>query len=263
MNQFITHNQFITYNQFDKRFSIFEKFGSDRTACPLFGLITCYNFMINGDISQKMHERNIFSAITNYTVKELPKYMMFDELVLLTNGSLKPNDINATTPELLVSNIVGYEHMFKFGYGQNYCILLLKGRNFIAILYKYTPEEEIYAVRDCHENTQMNFHDFESLRIFLNNTYQFEQQTIVGGIRIPEFENMEFLTIDYQFELLNIDCNLVDDVYETNKLNEYNDEKCNSINENNKYKKIGEELDQYIALSLIEDENCEDYVNFI
>ena len=253
--------QFTTYNQFDKRFSIFEKFGSDRSACPLFGLITCYNFMLNGDISQKTHEKNIFLAVTNYTVKNLPKYMMFDELVLLTNGSLNCKEINATTPELIVSGIVSYEHMFKFGYDNNYCVLLLKGRNFIVILYKHTIDGGIYAVRDCHENTQMNFNSFENLRIFLNNVYQFEQNTIVGGIRIHEFENIEFLTIDNLFELVDIDCDLLDDVYETNKLNDYNN--IHKDAENNNYKQIGYDVNQYIALSLTMEENYEDYVNFI
>lgn len=253
--------QFATYNQFDKRFSIFEKFGSDRSACPLFGLITCYNFMLDGDISQKTHERNIFLAVTNYTVKNLPKYMMFDELVLLTNESLNCKDINATTPELIVSGIVSYEHMFKFGYENNYCVLLLKGRNFIVILYKHTIDRGIYAVRDCHENIQMNFNSFESLRIFLNRVYQFEESTIAGGVRIPEFENIEFLTIDSLFELVNIDCELVDDVYDSEIVNEYNNDKLYEYNNN--YKQIGEDLDQYIALSLTMDEKCEDYVNFI
>lgn len=256
-------SSFTTFNQFDKRFSIFEKFGADRTACPLFGLLTCHNFMLNADLSQKQHELNIQAAITNYVTKDLPKYMLFDELLLLTNGSLKSSDISATSPELLVSNIVGYEHIFKFGYDQNYCILFLKNRNFIAVLYKYSPEGDIYAVRDCHENTQHNFTDFESLRIFLNNIYQFEQETIAGGMRIPEFENVEFLPIDIPFELINVEVDLVDDTIEEAKdYEEYKEDAAFTIKFEEK--KVSEIMDQYLAFSLMNDDGGdEDYVDFV
>lgn len=264
-------DSFTTYNQFDKRFSIFEKFGHDRTACPLFGLLTCHNFMLNGDLSQKQHECNIQASISNYVTKELPKYMLFDELLLLTNGSLNASDVMGTTPELITNNIVGYEHMFKFGWGQNYCVLLLKNRNFIAILYKYSSDNnvsDIYAIRDCHENTQRNFSDFESLRVFLNNTYQFEQGTYVGGLRIPEFENMEFLSIEIPFELINIEVDLVDDTIEESK--DYKEESTiegtveNIIEIKVEDKKLSENMDQYIAFSLMDDDEDDDnYVNFI
>lgn len=197
---------FTTYNQFDRRFSNFEKFGSDRTACPLFGLITCYNFMKNNNIDQQQHEFNLQAAIDNYTNKNIPKYMMFDELLSFTN--LNAKNINGTTPGLITENIIGYEHMFDFdNNGEAYCILLLKGRNFIAILCQNNK----YSLRNCHENTQHDFHDFESLKEHLNNVYQFETQTIVDGIEIPEFDNIEFLTIRNAFKLVDIKCETVND----------------------------------------------------
>lgn len=246
---------FATFNQFDKRFSDFEKFGSDRTACPLFGLITCYNFMLNGDISQKQHESNLYAAVTNYTTKDVPKYMLFDELLEFSNGTLNPKDINGTTPELLVSGIVGYEHIFKFGYDQNYCILFLKNRNYITILCNNST----YAVRDCHENTQRNFSNFEDMRVFINNVYQFEQETIVGGVRIPEFENIEFLTIEFPFELVNIDSGLIDDTLI--EATGYDVEEVNPINTNVVFTKD----DEYALAVQMEygDGNGDDYVEFI
>ena len=258
-------SSFTTFNQFDKRFSIFEKFGHDRTACPLFGLLTCHNFMLNADLSQKQHELNIQASVSNYVTKDLPKYMLFEELLLLTNGSLKSSDIGVTSPELLVSNIVGYEHMFKFGYDQNYCILFLKNRNFIAVLYKYSSTgDDVYAVRDCHENTQKNFTNFESLRVFLNNTYQFEQETIVDGVRIAEFENTEFIPIDIPFELINVEVDLTDDTLEeATDYEEYKEDEALPIKFEGK--KVSDVMDEYIAFSLMKDDlGCdEDYVEFI
>lgn len=256
-------SSFTTFNQFDSRFSVFEKFGADRTACPLFGLITCHNFMLNGDLSQKQHENNIQGAVTNYVTKELPKYMLFEELLLLANGSLNQADINATSPELLTTGVVGYEHMFKFGYDQNYCVLILKGRNYITVLYKWDPAGETYAVRNCHEQTQKNFTNFESLRVFLNNTYQFEQPTMAGGLPIPEFDNIEFLTIDIPFELVNVDIDLVDDTLEVQT--EYKEDEVHETINVDDGKKVSDNMDEYIAFSMAAEDNGngDDYVDFV
>jgi hypothetical protein len=215
LNQQYKYNMssFTTFNQFDKRFTIFDKFSGDRTACPLFSLITCYNFMQDGDISQKKHENNIYASVTNYTTKNLPKYMLFDELLQLSNGSINVNNIGATSPELITAGILGYEHIFKFGYEQNYCLIFLKNRNYISILVK----NDTYAVRDCHENNQHTFNNFDTLRNFLNNTYQFEQITCVDGVLLPEFSNIEFLVIDAPFEIINVDPNLIDETIEEDK----------------------------------------------
>ena len=253
-------SSFTTFNQFDKRFAEFGKFSNDRSACPLFGLITCYNFMLNADISQKQHEQNLYAAITNYTTRSYPKYMLFEELLELTNKTLKPGDINATSPELLTSGIVGYEHIFKFGYEKNYCVLLLKNRNYIAILCKVSGGTEAFAVRDCHENTQRTFPNFEDLRQFLNTTYQFEEQTIVSGVRITEFENCEFLTIEAPFVLINIDTGLVDDTLEEEK-GYVEEPQVIKSKENTETVKFSKEDEMAFALQM--QLNEEDYVEFV
>lgn len=276
-------NSFTTFNQFDKRFSELDKFGGDRTACPLFGLLTCYNFMLNGDISQKQHEQNIYAAVTNYISNKIPKYMSFDKLLEFTNNSLNVQDINATSPELITSGIISYEHMFKLGYYQNYCILFLKNRNYIAVLFKSYPESEshtgeVYAVRDCHENTQRDFDNLEAVQKYLDNTYQFEQMTIVDGVQIPEFSNIEFITIDTPFELTVIDPNLVDDTLDEEKnfkdsIDSTTTNTTNTINTtnttvivppiNNSITQMNN--DEFLAYSVNYDDedNCDNYVDFL
>lgn len=207
---------FTTFNQFDKRFSDFDKVGKDRSCCPLFGLLTCYNFMQTGDLSQKAHENNIYSAVTNYMTANVPKYMLFDELLELS--TLDQTSIGVTTPELITTGIMGYDNIFKFGSEQNYCVMVLKNRNYISILCKNDNGVETFAVRDCHENGQYNFKTFDELRIWLNKTYQFEEMTIVDGVMIPEFGNIEYTVIDQPFELVNIDPELVDDTVEETQL---------------------------------------------
>jgi hypothetical protein len=258
---------FATFNQFDKRFTDFEKFGADRTACPLFGLLTAYNFMMNGDISKNQHEKNICASILNYMTKPVPKYMLFDELLLFTN-SLTPDKIGATSPELISQNILGYDNIFKpVDYNQNYCVVFLKNRNYINVLVKYeiintesnssnaVNYKITYSVRDCHENHQHNFNNFNQLRNFLNNTYQFEQMTVAGGLAIPEFSNIEFLVIDAPFALVNIDADLYDENIVNNDAYEDKNNQKNDVS-------IQLDLDQEMALAM-QMENEEDYLQYI
>jgi len=172
--------------------------------------------MQTGDLSQKSHENNIYAAVTNYMTIDIPKYLLFEELVELS--SLNPGSVGVTTPELITTGIMGYDNIFKLGSPQNYCVLVLKNRNYIAILCGHDANGEVFAVRDCHENNQYNFKTFEELRAWLNKTYQFEQMTIVDGVMIPEFGNIEYLVIEEPFELNNVDPDLVDDTVEEAKL---------------------------------------------
>ena len=253
-------SSFTTFNQFDKRFSDFEKFGGDRSACPLFGLISCYNFMDNGDVSQKQHEKNLYLSVTNYMVGNFPKYMTFDEL--LTGTSLNSNEINATSPELITGGILGYDNIFKFGYEQNYCILFLKNRNYIAVFCV----KDTFHVRDCHENTQRNFTNFFDLQTFLNNTYQFEQMTIVDGVPIPEFSNIEYIVIDQPFELGAVDLSLYDETVDIDQ--SYKEEPAPPIytiqsNNTSQTKLIQFDNDYQFALSMQIEGAGDDYVDFI
>ena len=260
---------FTTFNQFDKRFADFSKFGQDRTACPLFGIITCYNFMKNGILTQKQHENNLYASVTNYMVNSVPKYMTFDEL-LTFSSNLNQSQVGATTPELITAGILGYEHIFKLGdfpEDNRYCILFLKNRNYIPVLCQFkAPNEVIYAVRDCHENTQRTFNNFESVRAFLDKTYQFEQMTIVDGVLIAEFSNIEFLVIENPFELKVVDPDLFDQTIEEDQ--EYKEEIKQPIvipQSNNISIDVPKfDYDYQLALSLQnEDNGGEEYVNFI
>jgi len=253
---------FTTFNQFDKRFADFTKFGKDRSACPLFGLITCYNFMQNGNLDQKQHETNLYCAVTNYMTHDLPKYLLFEELLELTNGNIKPNDIGATTPELIVTGIMGYDNIFKLGYNQNYCVLFLKNRNYIAILCKINADNTTtFAVRDCHENTQRNFNSFDDLKTFLDNTYQFEQETIVGGVLIPEFGNIEYLVIDTPFSLDALDTELVDDTIEEDK--SYKEQKVESSSTSPPPAKYDDDYVFALSLQMEDEEFGNDYASYI
>ena len=265
-------SSFSTFNQFDKKFNGFAKFEADRTACPPFGILTCYNFMNNGDLSKKQHETNIYASVTNYMVNDIPKYMSFEELLLYTTD-INGSRVTGTTPELITAGIISYEHMFKLGGADQdyrYCILFLKNRNYIPVLCEYKKEDNqlTYGVRDCHENTQRTFNDFNELRLFLDQTYQFEQMTMPGGVLIPEFSNIEFLVIEEPFAIKNIDPELFDHSVEEDKEHMIEDKIVIPISQvaaaNNP---TNFDFDYQLALSLQQSingkDNGEDYVDFI
>lgn len=195
---------FQSINQFDKKFTIYQKFNSDRSICPLFALLSAYNFMNTGDNTKESHEENINLSVINYESNKIniPKYMNFDQLIDLSNNLNKKNII-ATSPELISQNIIGYNSIFNFDNINNYCIIFLKNSNFIIILVKINNGKPIYCLRDCHENNQYNFDNFDNLRKFLDDIYQFEKLTIIDGVTIEEYSNIEFLVIDSKFNLNN------------------------------------------------------------
>jgi len=197
---------FPTYNQFDQKFKDLSNFGNDRNACPLFALFTAKHFMDNGDLSKQQHEHNLDAAVANYLANNIPKYISFDELVQFT-GTWNDTHIQATTPQLIMTGVLGYDSIFSEHEQQKYCVIFLKNSNFIVVMVK---EDGTYAVRDCHEKVQYQFDNIEALKARLNMTYQFDQLTVVDGVLIEEFANIEFLVVDQPFEIIELDPDLYD-----------------------------------------------------
>ena len=220
MPKFFFGTSFDSFNQFDKRFSEFGNFDQQRSACPLFALITCKKFLDNNNISQEQYEKNLYTAINNYITQDMPKYMSFEILMKFCNS--KNKEIGATTPELIENNIIGYEQIFKLNdkAKNNYCVMFLKNSNFIVITVLHNTNYNsnnnndspiFYSVRDCHEKTQINFYDFAGLREYLDKTYQFEHMTVVDNVAIPEFSNIEYIVFEEKFNLVELDAELFDD----------------------------------------------------
>ena len=205
---------FVTANQFDKKYKV-AKFGEDCNACPVFALFTAKRFLDNGSISKEQHDKNLEAAIMNYVInensKELPKYMSFNELIHFTGGEFSDEQIGGLNPEII--NEFGYQICFKpINNSENYCIIFLKNSNYIVVLVKYNPDgSRQFCVRDCHETEQFNFDSFDALSVHLSEKYQFNNLTIVDGVLIEEYGNIEFILIDKPFQILILDQTLYDD----------------------------------------------------
>lgn len=250
-------NSFDTFNQFSSRFSSLGKFSGDRTACPLFSLLTLYNFMNNGDISKDQHQKNVCSSIMNYVTNEsIPKYLDFDELLIFAQGI--DSSVTTTSSELIAQGILGYNSILKpDDYKKDYGVIILKNRNYISLLVKWNGTGYTFSIRDSHEKTQYNFPSIDALRAHLNNTYRMEQDTIVGGVPIPEYNNVEFLVIDKPFSIVNIDAELFDD--NITSLPEEVSEEIKSQPAD----KTQLELDEEMARALQYEDQNEDYSKYV
>lgn len=231
---------FTSPNQFDKKFrdsDIFGNFGNERNACSLFSLFTAYNFMINGLTTKEQHECNLDTAVMNYaTHSELPTYLAFDELTQFMGGEYDANMVNnvkATTPTLL--DEYGYNEIFNPDAKHDYAVIFLKNGNFITVLVKVTNIDDTYYhttgyyVRDCHENEQWDFDNFDALQIHLNEKYQFQQLTIVDGVLIDEFANIEYLVINKPYTVTYLDPNLNENSDNINTVETLDEIECNEI----------------------------------
>jgi len=55
---------------------------------------------------------------------------------------------------------------------------------------------------------QYDFDNLGELMGHLQNKYQFEEMTVVGGVLVEEFGNIEFLVVDRAFHTMYVDLNL-------------------------------------------------------
>jgi hypothetical protein len=189
---------FESFTQFDHRYDeLYPKESKyKKSACSFFSLISAYNFL-NSKItmSKKSHQDNIDQATLNYICKEIKGHLSFEELLKYSTVDIKT--IEATSVELINENIIGFEHMFPENYQENYVIIFLKMSKFFIV----AKSGNMYHVRDCHEQIQYDFTSRSDMLEHLIKIYSFTNIINAGGIDLPEFSNIEFITIKNKFDI--------------------------------------------------------------
>ena len=193
-------NHFSSKTQYD---TLYNFLGKNRSLCSLFSIITVSRFLENNDVSEKTHQINLDCSVKNYVNQKINGYLSFSEL-LKFNSEYLDTDVQATSPELINNNIIGYEHIFKKKSPNPYAVIFLKNSKFFTLLC--TPGEK-YHIRDCHDIDQYNFTNELQLISYLNDRHQFNKNINIGGFDIAELSNIEFLVIENNFPL-NLDLSI-------------------------------------------------------
>lgn len=189
---------FTAITQFDNSFKVAGNFGNERSACGIFALICAGEFMKDGSNTKERHEENIKKAVQTYIAlrenRRLDQFQTFDDIVKLVG--ISPSKIEATTCELVREQIIGYDSFLPLDLTK-FCTIFLKDYTYFVVTF----DGEIYSVRDSHQSEQYNFLDRELLKAYMNGRYRMETDTVIDGVAIPEYNNIELVKITEKIDL--------------------------------------------------------------
>ena len=188
-------NYFPSPTQYDKAYLGID---NNRSVCSFFSLHTVSEFINNGDTSPEKHLSNLDISVANYLKFGINQHLSFYELLEGYTTSHFEKDVMATSQELIISNTVGYDHIFDSKKDGRYGVILLKNSKYFVIL---VDPKKVYYVRDCHSSVQYNFSNREDLIEHLQSMYEFETNITVTdpdgtSFVVGDFNNIEFLIVD-------------------------------------------------------------------
>lgn len=156
--------------------------------------MTVFSYFNNEPLDKQIHEKNIQLANKYCAKNKIYRGMNFDEL-LLKVSNIHPDNINSTSIELIVNNIIGYRHIFDSK--NKLAVIFLKNEKFFVVIC----DKLKYYLRDCHKSTQYNFESLDDLKKKLNGSYQFNSKIdlIIG--QHTNYSSIEFIKIYQQFTL--------------------------------------------------------------
>ena len=181
---------FETPTQYDKQYLGMD---NNHNVCPVFSLMIAFRFLSIGDVSHAAHLNMLDAAVSNYLEKNISGQIAFDELLAYVEG-LDDSSTNATTPELIKENILGWDTMLPEK-NEPYAVVFLKSNRYFTVMHK----EGIYYLRDANEPFQYDFNSRDELIKHINERHQFDTEIKVDGFVVGEFSNIEFLILDKEY----------------------------------------------------------------
>lgn len=165
-------------------------------ACPYFSVITAYKFMQTGTATKEIHEFCLRASINYSALIGTYNELTFGEILGLTN--LNPNDILATTAELVAEGVLGFPEMISNELPKNKdrnAVIFLKNAKYFVVL----ADSKGYYLRDCHESVQYDFENYDELINHISTTYQFTETINVTGVTYSDYSSIEFLKVSKPF----------------------------------------------------------------
>lgn len=187
---------FESITQYDKSFDdLFTNINHKGFACGFFSILTVGNFMAFANRSKLSHENIIKKTIEYCANKKINHGLNFDELFDIFCNLNKKN-IMSTSVELIKNNILSYEHIFENKENKPFGVIFLKNEKYFAVLY----DKQYYYIRDCHCNLQKTIKTFDELKIYLKNTYQFENDIDLLGDEYINYSSIEYVRVFDKFK---------------------------------------------------------------
>lgn len=193
-------NHFESPTQYDNAYLGID---NNRSVCSLFSLLVASEFMKDGDLSQAKHVSNLDISVANYLQYGIHGHLSFYEVLELYTKNYFEKDVQATSRELIVTNVIGYDALVPADSTSNYAVIMLKSSKFFTVLY--TAKTGVYSIRDCHNLVQFDFPNREHLIEHLKGMYEFETEIRVtdpdgSSFVVGDFNNMEFVLINKLIE---------------------------------------------------------------
>jgi len=187
---------FETFTQYDNKYKELVKVGFTKSACSTFAILTAYNFMKTPhNITKEMHQKCIDLGVINYLYSGFEGMMSFDEMLQYTN--LDKKEVMGATVNMILTEVVGFNQIIKNVHDKRYCVIFLKNAKFFVAMIN----NNTYSIRDCHESIQYDFDSRDSLLNHLINIYNFCEPINIDGYKLDEFNNIEFLVIENEFNI--------------------------------------------------------------
>jgi hypothetical protein len=198
-------DDFESITQYDKSFNgLFQNINHKGFACGFFSILSVKLFLKFHSYDKDIHESCIKNAI-DFTAKNKITFGLDFDSLLEKSCNLDKKNICSTSVELVRDNIIGYDQIFENKENKSCGIIFLKNEKYFVILYD--NDTKYYYIRDCHNNMQKKF-DYESLKKYLGDSYQFEKDINLLGDEYVNYSSIEYIKIYEDF-----DCKLYDDKF--------------------------------------------------
>jgi len=191
----MTIKEYPSITQYDSQFKV-GSFTNERSACALFSQLTAKKFLDDKSVDIETHNKIVDCSVANFLDLNSSGFMNFNQfLKLFKNDDYLDNDVEATSVDLIVQNIVGFDSILPQDV-ESYAVVFLKNGKYFVVM----KDKDNYFIRDCHEKEQYDFDSREEIINHLNKAYQFNKKIDLSGeggnYEVPEWSSIEFLVLN-------------------------------------------------------------------
>lgn len=187
---------FVSETYIDKAFDyIYKEYpkANKHAVPPIFTLITAVEYFKSFNLTPKKFRENLEKASNVSAILRLKNLSMGD---LLNYTNIELSNIAHITTDQIIKKEKSWQQIILNNNAPS-CIIILKNTIFFIVISD--PVSNKYHVRDCQQKYQYSFINKELLIEHLNKHYLLSSEMIVDGFKIPEYSNIEYVSISKSF----------------------------------------------------------------